>query len=147
MLSADSIVSWSRRGGVWRRKAAQVLCVLLFSFNIPAGVEVGKGVHFMHNCLGTVLHPRTTICDGAMIARNVTFGDGLAYRGVRKERRGVHRGRRGRHGMRGGEGVMQRRVFDHRARLCGGRQCRAYQKHGRKRDLGGYARTVHKDEA
>ena len=81
MSMASKIVQWSRRGGVLRRKLAQVICVLCFSFDIPPSVEVGENVEFLHNGLGTVIHPKTRICDGAMICQNVTIGYAQAIRG------------------------------------------------------------------
>lgn len=43
-------------------------------------MEVGDGVEFLHNGIGTVIHPLTTIGDGAMICQNVTIGDATLYR-------------------------------------------------------------------
>ena len=82
MSAASMIVAWSRRGGYFRRRVAQLLCVLCFSFDIPPIVEVGNDVEFLHNGLGTVIHPTTVICDGAMICQNVTIGDARAIRGA-----------------------------------------------------------------
>lgn len=82
MSMASKIVAWSRRGGVFRRKLAQMVCVLCFSFDIPSTVEVGNDVEFLHNGLGTVIHPTTVIRDGAMICQNVTVGDSKAIRGA-----------------------------------------------------------------
>ena len=43
---------------------------------IPYRVEIGKGVSFPHNALGTVLHPFTHLEDGVKIYQNVTVGRG-----------------------------------------------------------------------
>lgn len=59
-----------------------MVCVLCFSFDIPPTVEVGNDVEFLHNGLGTVIHPTTVIRDGAMICQNVTVGDSKAIRGA-----------------------------------------------------------------
>ena len=80
-MNATRIVEWSRRGGVRRRKLAQVILVLLFSFDLPPDVKVGEGVTFLHNCLGTVISPVVELGDGCMVYQNVTIGDAEMYRG------------------------------------------------------------------
>lgn len=62
-------------GGGLRRRIAQVLLIVLFSFDLPPEVELGKNVQFRHNCLGTVIHPKTIIGDNVMICQGVTIGD------------------------------------------------------------------------
>lgn len=79
--SATKIAQWSRRGGVFRRKLAQRILVLLFSFDLQPTVEVGKNVQFIHNSLGTVLHSKTVLKDEARIFQGVTLGDGNSYVG------------------------------------------------------------------
>lgn len=81
MLNANNIVAWSRKGGRLRRRVAQVLLILLFSFDLPPEVEVGTGVVFLHNCLGSVIHPKTVIRDGALICQGVTIGDANMHHG------------------------------------------------------------------
>lgn len=81
MLSANKIAAWSRGGGCWRRRVGQFLLVLLFSFDLPPDVEIGKDVVFLHNCLGSVIHPKTVIKDGAIICQGVTIGDSNMHRG------------------------------------------------------------------
>lgn len=68
------------RGGL-RRRFAQGFLVPLFGFDLPVSVEVGKDVEFLHNGLGTVIHPNTVIKDGAQICQNVTIGDGTMWKG------------------------------------------------------------------
>lgn len=82
MSFASKIVRWSRRGGAFRRRFTQVLCVLCFSFDLPPSVEVGEDVEFLHNGIGTVIHPQTKICDGALICQDVTIGNAKAIRGI-----------------------------------------------------------------
>ena len=81
MLNATRIVEWSRKGGMRRRKFAQFLLVLLFSFDLPPEVEVGKNVVFLHNCVGTVISPVAVLGDGCLIFQNVTIGNAEMYRG------------------------------------------------------------------
>lgn len=80
MSRASKIVRWSREGGHFRRRFAQALLVFLFSFDLPPEVEVGDDVEFLHNGIGTVIHPHTKIGDGAMICQGVTIGDATLYR-------------------------------------------------------------------
>ena len=81
MSRAARIAAWSRRGGAYRRRFAQALLVLLFGFDLPPGVEVGCGVEFLHNGIGTVIHPTTVIGDGVVICQNVTIGDATNWAG------------------------------------------------------------------
>jgi serine O-acetyltransferase len=55
--------------------------VFLFGFDLPADVEVGRDVEFLHNGIGTVIHPTTSIGDGAVICQNVTIGDATDWAG------------------------------------------------------------------
>lgn len=81
MSRAAGIVAWSRRGGRTRRRFAQALLVFLFGLDVPPSVEVGRDVEFLHNGIGTVIHPTTVIRDGACVCQNVTIGDGTAWGG------------------------------------------------------------------
>lgn len=81
MSYAAKIVAWSRRGGVNRRRFVQVLLILLFGFDLPPQVEVGHGVEFLHNGLGTVIHPKTILKDGSLICQIVTIGDATCWPG------------------------------------------------------------------
>lgn len=68
-------------GGRFRRRFTQVLLVLLFGFDLPPEATVGKNVEFLHNGIGTVIHPTTVIGDGAFICQNVTIGDATNWKG------------------------------------------------------------------
>lgn len=77
-LNATNIAHWSRSGSASRVKSAfaQYILILLYSFDLPAAVRLGKHVRFMHNGLGTVILPNSEIRDDAIVFHNVTLGDG-----------------------------------------------------------------------
>ncbi len=68
-------------GGRFRRRFAQALLVFLFGLDVPPQVEIGRDVEFVHNGIGTVIHPTTVIGDGACICQNVTVGDATNWPG------------------------------------------------------------------
>lgn len=47
---------------------------IVFSTEIPSGVDVGNGTVFVHLGLGVVLHNRTVIGENCKIYQNVTIG-------------------------------------------------------------------------
>lgn len=75
MSRASKIVKWNRGGGRLRRHLAQVLLVFLFGLDIPPETEVGHDVEFLHNGIGTAVHPKAVLEDGCCICQNVTIGD------------------------------------------------------------------------
>lgn len=50
-----------------------------YGLDMPAAVTVGPGVVFPHGARGTVIHPRTSIGDRAMIFHGVTVGRQQAH--------------------------------------------------------------------
>lgn len=94
-----------QKGGYWRRRFAQVALIALFSFDLPPEVEVAKGVVFLHNSLGTVIHPKTTIESGAMICQGVTIGDANMHAGTPSSKK-----------------EMKRIVIGENASICSGAQ-------------------------
>ena len=52
-----------------------MLLVFLFGLDIPPETEVGRDVEFLHNGIGTVIHPKAVLEDGCCICQNVTIGD------------------------------------------------------------------------
>ena len=70
MSRASKIVKWSR-GGRLRLHLAQVLLVFLFGLDIPPEREVGHDVEFLHNGIGTVIHPKAVLKDGFASARTL----------------------------------------------------------------------------
>ena len=44
------------------------------SVDIPKQVVIGEGVILMHNCYGTVMHPKVRLGDNSIIYHNVTLG-------------------------------------------------------------------------
>lgn len=105
MLNANTIVAWSRGGGFWRRRFGQAILVFFFSFDLPPEVEVEKDVVFLHNALGTVIHPKTTIKKGAMICQGVTIGDANMHTGLSSNK-----------------GEMRRIVICENVTICAGAQ-------------------------
>lgn len=81
MSRAAKIIAWSREGGRFRRRFAQALLVVLFGCDVPPDVQIGRNVDFLHNGIGTVIHPSTVIEDGACICQNVTIGDANSWLG------------------------------------------------------------------
>ena len=61
-----------------RMKNSAKICALLnrilFSCDIPASCELGKGIKFPHFALGVVIHPRTKIGKNSTIYQHVTIG-------------------------------------------------------------------------
>lgn len=55
--------------------------MFLFGFVLSLSVEVGKSVEFLHNGIGTVVHPSTVIRNRVTICQTVTIGDGTAWNG------------------------------------------------------------------
>lgn len=81
MSLASKVVRWSREGGRFRRHFAQALLVFLFGLDIPPETEVGRDVVFLHNGIGTVIHPTAVLEDGCCICQNVTIGDATNWPG------------------------------------------------------------------
>jgi serine O-acetyltransferase len=52
---------------------------IVFACDLPHTVELGEGVHLLHNGLGVVIHPRVTIGRGTYILSNVTIGGNGRY--------------------------------------------------------------------
>ena len=46
----------------------------LLGVSIPREVKIGKGVNFVHNAPGTIIHPDTIIKDNVKIYQGVTLG-------------------------------------------------------------------------
>ena len=68
-------------GGRLRRRFAQVLLVFLFGLDVPPETEVGRDVVFLHNGIGTVIHPKAVLEDGCCVCQNVTIGDATNWPG------------------------------------------------------------------
>lgn len=75
MLTLQRLGHWQWRHGVpllpWLIK---VLNRIVFAVVLPPSVSVGRGVIFSYNGLGTVVHKRAVIGDGAVIGTGVTIG-------------------------------------------------------------------------
>lgn len=78
---ASSIVAWRNRGGAVRKRIAQCLMILLFSFDMPSSVKTGSNINIVHNGLGTVLHESVVLEDDVWIYQNVTLGNAEYYQG------------------------------------------------------------------
>ena len=56
---------------------------IVFSFEFKSTVHIGERVQFVHNGLGTVVHPKTVIGNNCKIYQNVTLGgNGKIVNGV-----------------------------------------------------------------
>lgn len=53
--------------------------LVVIGLYIPDSVHIGKNVTFVHNGVGTVLHPDTKLCDNVKIYQNVTLGRADIY--------------------------------------------------------------------
>jgi serine O-acetyltransferase len=60
--------------------AVRVLCRVVFQADVPLEVNVPRGVVFMHNGLGLVVHTRTVFQGPAIVFHNVTIGNSLGSR-------------------------------------------------------------------
>ena len=63
------------RGIPWLPQAVRVLCQVVFHADIPVQVDIPRGVVFMHNGLGTVIHTRVRFAGPAIVFHNVTIGN------------------------------------------------------------------------
>lgn len=75
MLRLHRIAHWLWRAGVpvlpWLIK---VFNRIVFAVVLPPSTQVGRGVLFSYGGLGTVVHKRAVIADGAIIGTGVTIG-------------------------------------------------------------------------
>jgi serine O-acetyltransferase len=62
-------------GGIIR-----ILCRILFAADIPVRVQIARGVVFMHNGLGVVVHTNVRFEGPALVFHNVTLGNSKGLR-------------------------------------------------------------------
>jgi serine O-acetyltransferase len=55
---------------------------VVFAVSLPPSVKVGRGVVFSYSGLGTVVHKRAVIADGAVIGTGVTIGGRSGHHAV-----------------------------------------------------------------
>jgi serine O-acetyltransferase len=69
-----------RLGVPYLPKLLDVLCRVVFAADIPVRADIGRGVIFMHNGLGTAVHSKVVIRGPAIIFQNVTIGESMGSR-------------------------------------------------------------------
>ena len=75
MLRIHRMAHWlAKRGVPWLPRLLYLLNRVVFAVVLPPGVEVGRNVLFGYSGLGTVVHARCRIGDGASIGAKVTLG-------------------------------------------------------------------------
>ena len=65
----------SRRNVPVLPQLVRVLCQVLFHADVPPQARIPRGVVFMHNGLGTVVHSRVEFSGPAIVFHNVTIGN------------------------------------------------------------------------
>ena len=71
-----SVTTWTKMYKYkWLNRIAR-WAVLRKGADIPQRVQIGSGVTFPHNALGTVIHPATILEDDVKVYQNVTIGRG-----------------------------------------------------------------------
>ena len=56
-------------------QVVRVACQVIFHADVPAQARIARGVVFMHNGLGVVIHPRVAFEGPAVVFHNVTIGN------------------------------------------------------------------------
>lgn len=73
-VHTTNLVEKRKRSSFWKRMAYNN--ALSRMVDIPDSVKIGKNVVFVHNAIGAVIHPYTTIGDNVKIYQGVTIGRG-----------------------------------------------------------------------
>lgn len=62
------------------------IILAIVGLDIPKDVKIGKDVSFVHNAVGTVIHPNTIIKDNVKIYQGVTLGRADIYQDYKKSK-------------------------------------------------------------